>query len=119
MAREIQVFTIGGKYQTSYELDQLSDALTDIENNGFQVLNINFAPDGNLVLIIADTLNQIEQVYKMGKASIQEVCQLRTMYNLPCERCSYSDKCKVLKKKEGKENEKKQRKQRSKRTSSK
>lgn len=55
----------------------------------------------------------------MGKASIQEVCQLRTMYNLPCERCSYSDKCKVLKKKEGKENEKKQRKQRSKRTSSK
>ena len=60
MAREIQVFTIGGKYQTSYELDQLSDALNDIENNGFQVLNINFAPDGNLVLIIADTLNQIE-----------------------------------------------------------
>lgn len=55
----------------------------------------------------------------MGKASIQEVCQLRTVYNLPCERCIYSDKCKVLKKKEGKENEKKQRKRRSKRTSSK
>ena len=56
--REIQVFSAAsGKYQTSYDLDEMTKALEDIEGNGYQVISVNFAPDGNLVLIVADLLS--------------------------------------------------------------
>lgn len=61
--REIQVFSVvSGKYQCSYDLDEMSKALEDIEGNGYQVVNINFAPDGNLVLFVADLLSEINEV---------------------------------------------------------
>lgn len=60
--REIQVFSaISGKYQTSYDLDEMSKALEDIEGNGYQVISVNFAPDGNLVLIVADLLSDTNE----------------------------------------------------------
>lgn len=60
--REIQVFSVvSGKYQCSYDLDEMSKALEDIEGNGYQVVNINFAPDGNLVLFVADLLSEINE----------------------------------------------------------
>ena len=60
--REIQVFSVvSGKYQCSYDLDEMSKALEDIEGNGYQVVNINFAPDGNLVLFVADLLSNINE----------------------------------------------------------
>ena len=60
--REIQIFSVvSGKYQCSYDLDEMSKALEDIEMAGYQVVNINFAPDGNLVLFVADLLDTIEE----------------------------------------------------------
>ena len=60
--REIQIFSVvSGKYQCSYDLDEMSKALEDIEGNGYQVVNINFAPDGNLVMFVADLLSAIEE----------------------------------------------------------
>lgn len=41
-------------------LNQLVDALDDIKNHGFKVLSISYAPDGNLIVIVKNTLNQIE-----------------------------------------------------------
>lgn len=55
--REIQVFSaVSGKYHCSYDLDEMTKALEDIEGNGYQVISVHFAPDGNLVLIVADLL---------------------------------------------------------------
>ena len=60
--REIQVFSaVSGKYLTSYDLDEMSRALEDIEGNGYQVISVNFAPDGNLVLIVADLLSDTNE----------------------------------------------------------
>lgn len=60
--REIQVFSaVSGKYQTSYDLDEMSKALEDIEGNGYQVISVSFAPDGNLVLIVADLLSDTNE----------------------------------------------------------
>lgn len=44
---------------------------------------------------------------KQGMARLNEVCQLRTMYNMPCERCQYNQECSTYLKKEGAKNGKK------------
>lgn len=52
----------------------------------------------------------------MSKVNIEGVCQIRTMYNLPCEKCQFNADCtNYQNKKEIKENEKVKGKQRSKR----
>jgi hypothetical protein len=48
---------------------------------------------------------------KTSKAEIASVCQIRLMTGLPCERCTYNDKCTKYQKERNKENE--QKKQRS------
>lgn len=55
MEREIQVFfNTSGSFQCAYELNELKEALSDIEANGYQVVGISFAPDGNIVLLVSD-----------------------------------------------------------------
>lgn len=55
MEREIQVFsTTSGSFQCAYKLNELEEALTDIECNGYQVVGISFATDGNIVLLASD-----------------------------------------------------------------
>lgn len=59
---EIQVFSVlHGRYLTSYGLDEMTKALNDIEGVGYQVISVNFAPDGNLVLIVADLLSDTNE----------------------------------------------------------
>lgn len=57
----------------------------------------------------------------MSLEEMKSVCQIRTLTGLPCERCTYADKCKThLKEKEGISNEqKKKRRSRRKEDSSK
>lgn len=55
----------------------------------------------------------------MSRANIESVCQIRTMYNLSCEKCQFNAECtNYQNKKEIKENEKVKGKQRSKRNQS-
>lgn len=57
----------------------------------------------------------------MSLEEMKSVCQIRTLTGLPCERCTYADKCKTYQKeKEGNSNEqKKKRRSRRKEDSSK
>lgn len=46
----------------------------------------------------------------MGKDDIESVCQIRLIYNMPCEKCKFKDECTKESSEDGKRKQKRRKK---------